>query len=176
MSLEKLEQIINEMEKIGDDFKRYKEVYQELTDLQEKIANSIEELKGNKDSLESLNKDITSSVDNLKNKVEELNSLLPQKMLEIMTSNKDIQIDIKTKHEELIKILNKEIDNLSTNVTSLNDTFNNKMEELSKSFYEKFELFTQSQEKQSKHLLVLSILVSITLLVSIIPYVMHFIK
>ncbi len=101
MSLEKLDEIIKGMEETTKDFKRYKEVYGELENLQNKISAGINDLKGNKESLDALNRDLNTSIENLRNKVEKLNNMVPEKMLELMTSNKDIQIDIKEKHEQL---------------------------------------------------------------------------
>lgn len=101
MSLEKLDEIIRGMEETTKDFKRYKEVYGELENLQNKISAGINDLKANKESLDALNRDLNTSIENLRNKVEKLNNMIPKKMLELMTSNKDIQIDIKEKHEQL---------------------------------------------------------------------------
>ncbi len=74
--------------------------------MQNQITSGINDLKGNKDSLDNLNKDMTESIENLRTKIESLNKMLPEKMLELMTSNKDIQIDIKEKHEEVVKNMN----------------------------------------------------------------------
>ena len=106
MSLEKLDEIIRSMEETTTEFKRYKEIYNELEYLQNQITSGINDLKGNKDSLDNLNKDMTESIENLRTKIESLNKMLPEKMLELMTSNKDIQIDIKEKHEEVVKNMN----------------------------------------------------------------------
>jgi len=106
MSLEKLDEIIRSMEETTTEFKRYKEIYNELEYLQNQITSGINDLKGNKDSLDNLNKDMTESIENLRTKIESLNKMLPEKMLELMTSNKDIQIDIKEKHEEVVKNIN----------------------------------------------------------------------
>lgn len=176
MSLEKLEQIINEMENIGEDFKRYKEIYNELSELQNKIAGSVEDLKDNKDSLETLNNDITSSIENLRTKVEELNLLLPQKMLEIMTSNKDIQIDIKNKHEEIIKFFNNKTEELNDTMLKLNDMISDNYKNISKKVEENLQLYVITQKKQANQLLFLTIAIAVLFALGIIQFVMFFIQ
>ena len=48
MSLEKLDEIIRSMEETTTEFKRYKEIYNELEYLQNQITSGINDLKGNK--------------------------------------------------------------------------------------------------------------------------------
>lgn len=97
-------------------------------------------------------------------------------MLEVMSSNKDIQIDIKTKHEELVKILDNKIDELLSNIQSLDNSVTKIVNELKNILIEKMDNYTKTQEKQSKYLLVLAILVAITFLFNLIPFVMQFIN
>ena len=147
MSLEELDNLIKTMEGSINEIKNYQVIYKELTNLQYDINQSVENLQANKEALDNLNTDITSSVENLKKQVEELNSILPQKMLEIVSSNKDIQIDIKSKHEELIKISATNTENIS-----------NFMQKLS----------TKS--------VVLTIMVTIVFILNVIDFIVKFIK
>ena len=107
MSLEELDNLIKTMEGSINEIKNYQVVYKELSNLQGDISKSIENLQANKPAIDKLNSDITISVEKLKKQVEQLNTILPKKMLEIVSSNKDVQLDIKTKHEELVKLSNK---------------------------------------------------------------------
>ena len=59
-----------------------------------------------------------------------------------MTSNKDIQIDIKTKHEELIKVIKNNINELTTSILELNSTVTTQNKELNISISEKMDAHT----------------------------------
>lgn len=147
MSLEEIDNLIKKMEGSVNEIKNYQVIYKELTNLQGDISQSVENLQANKKALDNLNTDITTSVENLKKQVEELNSILPQKMLEIVSSNKDIQIDIMSKHEELVKI--------SNNNTNKNSEF---------------------MQKLATKILVLTIFVIIACMLNIADFIMKFIK
>lgn len=110
MSLEKIEEIIKSMEETSNEIKKYQIIYEELSNLQLNISDSIEDLKENKETLDKINEGITNSISTLKEKVESLNSLLPQKMLEIINLNKDIQIDMKTKHNDMLKMFDSNLE------------------------------------------------------------------
>lgn len=60
----------------------------------------------------------------------------------VMTSNKDIQIDIKTKHEELIKVIKNNINELTTSILELNSTVTTQNKELNISISEKMDAHT----------------------------------
>ena len=147
MSLEELDNLIKTMEGSVKEIKNYQVIYKELTNLQTDISKSLENLQANKDALDALNKGITTSVGKLKKQVEELNTILPQKMLEIVSSNKDIQLDIKTKHEELVKISNNNTARIS-----------------------------EFMQKLSTKSVILTVIVVITFVLSLVDFVMRFVR
>lgn len=147
MSLEELDNLIKTMEGSINEIKNYQVVYKELSNLQGDISKSIENLQANKQAIDKLNSDITISVEKLKKQIEQLNTILPKKMLEIVSSNKDVQLDIKTKHEELVKLSNK-------NTTKV---------------------FEFMQKLSTKHI-ILSVLIAITFVLNLVDFVTNFIK
>lgn len=176
MSLEELDNLIKTMEGSISEIKNYQTIYKELTNLQGDISNSIENLNANKDALDKLNSNITESIGNLKKQVEELNSILPQKMLEIVSSNKDIQIDIKTKHEELLKIVNTNTQNLVESFKDVKSDIKTKHEELIKLSNDNTEKNNMYMKKLSIKTIVLTIMIVMVFMLDVVEFVMKFIK
>ncbi len=165
MDLEKLDNVVNELEHNSKQLKDFTAVYSEISLLQTNISRNLELIENNNKSLSSISDVIKKKTEENTERLKVINDFLEQKIEEIYKDNKSFQKELDAtlitrldKHKSDIQV---EIRNEGTQIqrafeTTLNSNFNT-MESKVK---ERFEL-------QYKELKTLKILVFVLIAIGI---------
>lgn len=165
MDLEKLDNVVNELERNSKQLKDFTAVYSEISSLQTNISRNLELIEENNKSLNSVSVVIKKKTEENTEQLKVTNDFLEQKIGEIYKDNKSFQKELDAtlitrldKHKSDIQV---EIRNEGTQIqrafeTTLNSNFNT----MEGKIKERFEL-------QSKELKTLKILVFILIAIGI---------
>lgn len=165
MDLEKLDNVVNELEQNSKQLKDFTAVYSEISTLQSNISRNLELIEENNKNLNSVSDVIKKQTEENTKQLKVANDFLEQKIEEIYKDNKSFQKELDAtlitrldKHKSDIQV---EIRNEGTQIqrafeTTLNSTFNS----METKIKERFDL-------QSKELNTLRILVFVLIAIGI---------
>ncbi|MFD1015030.1 hypothetical protein [Winogradskyella rapida] len=165
MDLEKLDNVVNDLEHNSKQLKDFTAVYSEISSLQTNISRNLELIEENNKSLNSVSDVIKKKTEENTEQLKVTNDFLEQKIGEIYKDNKSFQKELDAtlitrldKHKSDIQV---EIRNEGTQIqrafeTTLNSNFNT----MESKIKERFEL-------QSKELKTLKILVFVLIAIGI---------
>jgi len=165
MDLEKLDNVVNELEHNSKQLKDFTAVYSEISSLQTNISRNLELIEENNKNLNSVSDVIKKKTEENTEQIKVLYDFLEQKIGEIYKDNKAFQKELDAtlitrldKHKSDIQI---EVRNEGTQIqrafeTTLNSNFN----EMESKIKERFEL-------QSKELKTLRILIFVLIAIGI---------
>lgn len=165
MDLEKLDNVVNELEHNSKQLKDFTAVYSEISSLQTNISRNLELIEENNKSLNSVSEVIKKKTEENTEQLKVTNDFLEKKIGEIYKDNKSFQKELDStlitrldKHKSDIQV---EIRNEGTQIqrafeTTLNSNFNIMQSKIK----ERFEL-------QSKELKTLKILVFVLIAIGI---------
>jgi len=165
MDSEKLDSVVNELERNSNQLKSFADVYSEISTLHSSISKNLKLIEENNKNLNSISDIIKKKTEKNTEQLKQINSYLEKKIEEIYKDNKAFQKELDAslitkldKHKSDIQI---EIRNEGTQIqrafeTTLNSNFNKMESKLKESF-----------EVQAKKLKILKILVFILIAIVI---------
>ncbi|OWW24636.1 hypothetical protein B4Q04_15065 [Zobellia sp. OII3] len=165
MDLEKLDNVVNELEHNSKQLKGFTAVYSEISTLQSNISRNLELIEENNKSLNSVSDVIKKKTEENTEQLKVANDFLEQKIGEIYKDNKSFQKELDAtlitrldKHKSDIQI---EIRNEGTQIQrAFETTLNSNFSTMEGKIKERFEL-------QSKKLKTLKILVVVLMAIGI---------
>lgn len=159
--LEKLDDIIKELEIQSNDLKDFNSVYFEIGKLKESISESLTILKDNNDGLDKISNEIKSRLKESKKQAEILESGLLRKIQEIYQDNKNFQKELDS---SLITRLDKHKSDIQVEVRNEGSQIQRGFENALKTNFNSLELkLKENFDVQSKQLNLLKILLFITI-------------
>ena len=92
--LEKLDNVIKELEIQSNDLKDFNKAYSEIGKLKDQISNSLSILKENNDSFSKISVEVRSRLEETKKQIKSLESELLKKIQELYQDNKNFQKEL----------------------------------------------------------------------------------
>ena len=165
MDLEKLDNVVNELEHNSKQLKDFTAVYSEISSLQTNISRNLELIEENNKSLNSVSHVIKKKTEETTEQLKVANNFLEQKIGEIYKDNKAFQKELDAtlitrldKHKSDIQV---EIRNEGTQIQrAFETTLNSNFSTMESKIKERFEL-------QTKELKTLKILVFVLIAIGI---------
>ena len=172
MDLEKLDNVVNELEQNSKQLKGFTAVYSEISTLQTNISRNLELIEENNRNLNSVSDVIKKQTEENTKQLKVANDFLEQKILEIYKDNKSFQKELdaslitrldKNKSDIQIEIRNEGTQIQRAFETTLNSNFNS----METKIKERFDL--QSKELKTLRILVF-VLIAIGISLGIVLY------
>ena len=172
MDLEKLDNVVNELEQNSKQLKGFTAVYLEINTLQTNISRNLELIEENNRNLNSVSGVIKKQTEENTKQLKVANDFLEQKIVEIYQDNKSFQKDLdsslitrldKNKSDIQIEIRNEGTQIQRAFETTLNSNFNS----METKIKERFDL--QSKELKKLRILVF-VLIAIGISLGIVLY------
>lgn len=165
MDLEKLDNVVNELEHNSKQLKDFTAVYSEISSLQTNISRNLELIEENNKSLNSLSDVIKKKTEENTEQLKVANNFLEQKIGEIYKDNKAFQKELDAtlitrldKHRSDIQV---EVRNEGTQIQrSFETTLNSNFNSMESKIVERFDL-------QSKELKTMKILIFVLIVIGI---------
>ena len=168
MDLEKLDNVVNELEQNSKQLKGFTAVYSEISTLQTNISRNLELIEENNRNLNSVSDVIKKQTEENTKQLKVANDFLEQKILEIYKDNKSFQKELDASLDKNKSDIQIEIRNEGTQIQrAFETTLNSNFSSMETKIKERFDL--QSKELKTLRILVF-VLIAIGISLGIVLY------